>query len=426
MKTLLKPGLCLLAVALLLHTGLIAPNPAVVSFAFYGALIAGLMLAWRFHSTRIFSALLVVFLSQQSISYFSAGHTPLGPSGAKALAVIGVLLPLNFVLLSFEKEKGFTASSLAPIALLLFVESVIVAVVCRPDPFASVARAHHVLAPPPLAFATQLAFAACAVVLLIRYFLLHRPVESGLLWALAASFLALRFGGVGRILSVYFASSAFLLAGSIVETSYLLAYHDELTTLPSRRAFHDALLRLESPYSVAMVDIDHFKRCNDTYGHDIGDQVLRMVASRLARVTGGGQAYRCGGEEFAILFSGKTTAEVLNHLEKLRADIESSRLRLRGPDRRQETRGPDRRNQRQRGRNQAGRAIRRLSRETPSNELAVTASIGVATSKLDCSAEEIIRAADQALYRAKSAGRNRVETAPVPGRRVRAESADIA
>jgi diguanylate cyclase (GGDEF)-like protein len=239
--------------------------------------------------------------------------------------------------------------------------------------------------------------------------------------------MALRFGGAGRIPSVYFASAAFLLAGSIVETSYLLAYHDELTTLPSRRAFHDALLRLEAPYSIAMVDIDHFKRCNDTYGHDAGDQVLRMVAARLARVSGGGQAYRCGGEEFAILFSAKTTTEVLDHLEKLRADIEASTLRLRGPDRRHETRGPDRRNQRPRGRGQTGHAIRQLAREAPSNEISVTASMGVATSRRENpSAEEVIQAADKALYRAKAGGRNRIETAAVPRRRSRAKAADIA
>src|ERR1700692_2940040 len=353
MKTLLTPGVCLLAVAALLHTGLIAPSPAVVSYAFYGAWIAGLLLAWRFHSTRIFSALLLLFLAQQAINYFSGGHVPPSAPGIKALAAIGLLLPLDFVLISFEREKGFTFSSLAPVGLLLFVESVIVAVLCRPDPLAAVSRGtHHALSPTPLAFATQLAFAAAAVVLLIRYLLFHKPVEGGLLWALTASVLAIRFGGVGQIPSVYFAAAAFLLAGSIVETSYLLAYHDELTALPSRRAFHDALLRLEAPYSIAMVDIDHFKRCNDTYGHDTGDQVLRMVAARLARVSGGGEAYRCGGEEFAILFSGKTTAEVVDDLEKLRADIEASTLHVRGPERRRETRGPDRRNARTRGRAQ--------------------------------------------------------------------------
>ena len=373
--------------------------------------------------------MLSLFLAQQAIEYFSQGHVAVSGPGSTALAAVGLLLPLNFVLLSFQQEKGFTFSSIAPPALLLFVQSVIVAVLCRPEPTAAAQRAlHHALAPAPLPFATLLAFAAAAVVLLIRSLLFHKPVEGGLLWALAASLLSLHFGGVGRIPTAYFAAAAFILAGAIVETSYLLAYHDELTTLPSRRAFHDALLRLEPPYSIAMVDIDHFKRCNDTYGHDTGDQVLRMVASRLARVTGGGQAYRCGGEEFAIVFPGKTTADVLDHLEKLRAGIEASKLHLRGPDRRQQTRGPDRRNQRARTR-QTGHAIRQLSRATApaSSELSVTASIGVATSRREnpC-ADEVIQAADKALYRAKAAGRNRIETASAARRRTRSKAAGIA
>ena len=431
MKSLLTPGICLVAVAALLQTGLVTPSPVLIAYAFYGVLITGLLLAWRFHSSRIFLALLVLFLAQQSIGYFSQGHVAASGPGSIALAAVGLLLPLDFVLLSFQQEKGFTFSSTAPASLLLFVESVIVAVLCRPEPSAAAQRAlHHALAPAPLPFATLLAFAAAAIVLLTRFMLFHKPAESGLFWAMSACMLSLRFGGTGRIPTAYFAAAAFILAGAIVETSYLLAYHDELTTLPSRRAFHDALLRLEAPYSIAMLDIDHFKRCNDTYGHDTGDQVLRMIASRLARVTGGGQAYRCGGEEFAILFPGKTTSDVLDHLEKLRSDIEASTLRLRGPDRRQEARGPDRRNQRPRGRAQTAHAIRQLSRvaQTPSSsELSVTASIGVATSKGgNPSAEEVIQAADEALYRAKAAGRNRIETAAAPRRRLRTKAAGIA
>src|SRR6202167_2701050 len=381
MKSLLTPGICLAAIAALLHTGLLAPNVALVTYAFFAATIAGLLLAWRFHSSRIFFAVLVLFRARQAISYFSQGNVATSGPGSTALAGVGLLLPLNFVLLSFRQEKGFTFSSIAPPALLLFVQSVILAVLCRPEPSAAAQHAlHHAVAPAPLAFATLLAFAAAAVVLLIRFLLFHKPAEGGLLWALTASLLSLHFGGVGRIPTAYFAAAAFILAGAIIETSYLLAYHDELTTLPARRALKDALLRLEPPYSIAMVDIDHFKRCNDTYGHDTGDQVLRMVASRLARVSGGGQAYRCGGEEFAIVFPGKTTSDVLDHLEKLRGAIEASKLRLGGPDPPQDARGPDRRNQRPRGRGQTSHAIRQLSRVTAPAELSVTASLGVATS----------------------------------------------
>jgi diguanylate cyclase (GGDEF)-like protein len=427
MKSLLTPGIFLAAIALLLHTGLLAPNITFVTYAFGAATIAGLLLAWRFHSSRIFFALLSLFLAQQAIAYFSRGHVTATGPGSTALAAVGLLLPFNFVLLSFQQEKGFAVSSVAPPSLLLFFQSVIVAVLCRPDTSGAAQHAlHHAPARAPLPFATLLTFAAAAVVLLIRYLLFHKPVEGGFLWALAAALLSLYFGGVGRIPTAYFAAAAFILAGAMVETSYMLAYHDELTTLPSRRAFHDALLRLEAPYSIAMFDIDHFKRCNDTYGHDAGDQVLRMVSSRLARVTGGGQAYRCGGEEFAIVFPGKTTSDVMEHLENLRVAIEASKLRLRGPDRRQETRGPDRRAQRARSRTR-GEAIRQLSRSASPREISVTASMGVATSRPENpTAEEVLQAADKALYRAKAAGRNRIETAESPRRRTRSKAAGIA
>src|SRR4051812_45029006 len=94
----------------------------------------------------------------------------------------------------------------------------------------------------------------------------------------------------------YVARAGMIILCSIIENSYVLAYHDELTTLPARRSFNDSILSLQNPYTIAVVDIDHFKSFNDTYGHDIGDQVLCMVATRLAHVTGNGQAYRIGGE----------------------------------------------------------------------------------------------------------------------------------
>jgi diguanylate cyclase (GGDEF)-like protein len=409
MKALLTPGILLAAVAVLLRTGLIPLGPALVMFAFYCALIAGLLLAWRFHSSRIFLALLSLFLGEQAIAYFSsvpasAQHSP----AVIAMSAVGVLLPLNFVLLSFRQEKGFVFANIAPAAVVLFVESVIVAVMSRPESVQAAVRNPAMAVTLP--FPVVLAFSAAVLTLLTRYFLFRKPFESGLLWSLMASLLALHFHGVGRIPSAYFATAAFILAGAVVETSYMLAYHDELTTLPSRRAFREALLRLEPPYAIAVADIDHFKRCNDTYGHDTGDQVLRLVASRMARVSGGGDAYRFGGEEFAIVFPGKTAAEVLEPLEKLRAAIETSRLKLRGPDRRQVERGTERRIQAVRGK---GQAIRELTRTTKQpQEIGVTISIGVASAgKGMASPEDVIRAADKALYRAKAAGRNRVEVA---------------
>lgn len=428
MKPLVIPGILLLIVATLLHTGLFVPSGPVGLYAFFAACIAGVLLSWRFHSSRVFLSLLVLLLAQQLVWRFTSARWASLSSERMALLSVGLLLPVNFALISMRQEKGFSLSGVAPYTVFLFVQSVIVAALCRPEPFTGARHGvHHALAPSPLPFAVQFCFAGAAIVFIIRYILFRKPVESGLLWALAACFLALRFGGASQIATAYFASAALILTGAIVETSYLLAYHDELTTLPSRRALNEALLRLQPPYSIAMVDIDHFKRCNDTYGHDAGDQVLRSVASKLARVSGGGEPYRYGGEEFAILFSGKTTAEVLDHLENLRSMIEGCKLRLRGPDRRQQPRGADRRNQKARGRMETGRAIRRLAQSASSGAIAVTVSMGVATSRLEkASPQDVIDAADKALYRAKAAGRNRIETSAPSRRRMRSATAGIA
>src|SRR5260370_31659947 len=88
-----------------------------------------------------------------------------------------------------------------------------------------------------------------------------------------------------------------------------------------------------------MMDVDHFKLFNDTHGHHIGDQVLKLVAARLAAIEGGGTSYRYGGEEFCVLFSERTLDQALPHLEQLRKDIENYKMAVRGgnPPRERET-----------------------------------------------------------------------------------------
>ena len=179
---------------------------------------------------------------------------------------------------------------------------------------------------------------------------------------------------------------------AVIEASYLMAYRDGLTELPGRRALNEALPRLSGQFTVAMVDVDHFKRFNDRYGHDAGDQVLRLVAARLAHASGGGTAYRYGGEEFALLFPGKGAEECLPHLEELRETVETSRFTLR---------------RRFRPRNKPAAPKGRKTREA----IVITVSIGVAEKNhRHSTADQVIQAADKALYRAKEAGRNRVAT----------------
>ena len=425
LRSLFVPGgLLLLAAVVLLQGGFLPIAPA-VDFYYYAVFVAGIVLAWRFHSSRVLFAIIVLVLAQRALAFFSAGRLTSAGPGRIAFESIAFLLPLNFMMVSLMRERGLTIPAITPRLALLFLESVFVAILCRPGETTGPALLHAPLnhslfdwtRVPHLAL---LAFAVALAVLLIRFLLYRKPVESGLLWSLAATFLGLQAGGVGRIATAYWATAGLLLVTSIVETSYVLAYHDELTSLPARRAFNEALLRLEAPYSIAVVDIDHFKKFNDTYGHDTGDQVLRLVAASLARVTAGGQAFRVGGEEFSILFPGKSVKEIVPHLESLRTLIEESRFRVRNtPERRSAPRGAGRRIEDKKSAARRNR-FSNLIAEHPLGGLSVTVSIGLAEpGPKTQEVEQVIQAADKALYRAKKAGRNRVETASEPRGRPR-------
>jgi diguanylate cyclase (GGDEF)-like protein len=425
LRSLIVPGGILLAgVALLAHSGWLRLAPPTLTFLYYSTLVAGVLLAWRFHAHRILFAALVIFLANQAVALSGGTPAPTGTPGWTVLVAAAALVPVNLVLIALSEEGGFTVSASAPLALFLFVQIVIVAVLARSS---DLVPSRVPMAMGPLPGYVVVVSALAGVILLVRALLTHKPADGALFWSLGAFFLSLHFASTARIANAYSVAALMILATSVVETSYLLAYHDELTMLPSRRAFNDAVLRLEDPYSIAAVDIDHFKKFNDTYGHEVGDQVLRLVAANLARVTGGGQAYRCGGEEFAILFRGKTAAEAREHLERLRSTIEHADFRMRVGERRQVARGPDRRTGRLQRRPRKADAIRRLARAQTAETVSVTVSIGVAASSAQTPAPDLVlQSADKALYRAKANGRNRLEIAASPRRRDRAKATGVA
>jgi diguanylate cyclase (GGDEF)-like protein len=192
------------------------------------------------------------------------------------------------------------------------------------------------------------------------------------------------------------ASGFLLIIISIVMNSYEMAYMDDLTKLPSRRYLNQSLMSLGNTFVIAMLDIDHFKKFNDTHGHHIGDEVLRMVAMKIAAVTGGGKPFRYGGEEFTVVFPGKSMDEVEFHLDALRHSIEKYTMVVRGNKR------PTKSNKSAK----KGRVAR--NRNSPTNQkLSVTISIGYASRSDNYGTpEQVIKAADEALYRAKGNGRN--------------------
>ena len=172
-----------------------------------------------------------------------------------------------------------------------------------------------------------------------------------------------------------------------------LSRTDSLTGLGNRRAFDQFLqshTMLGPPLCLLLLDIDHFKKFNDNFGHRIGDQALNTVAKILRdhmQQRGGscGQDFltaRYGGEEFAVVIPGLTLKEAVNQAEEIKGKIESYSF-----------------------------VIRDIQGKIIHKEITITVSIGVSELKsewTDALAEHLVEAADSAMYRAKTEGRNLV------------------
>ena len=325
-----------------------------------------------------------------------------GLEGMVPQAVLGSTLALLVALLALTRDRGIGApAGLAQLAFTVLLGGAgITAALAPPDAvvtlFTRPSFPAGLTAWTGVPEMTAFLWAGAGVAAAYGAWRRGGPVERALPWFLAAVFLAVHGGGDATARLLWLLGASLVLSLSVVETSYAMAYRDDLTGLPARRALMRDLEGLSPPYTAAMVDVDHFKKFNDRHGHDVGDQVLRMVAGRLARVRGGGRSYRYGGEEFTVLFPGRAPGEAMPHLERLRADVEAAAFSLRSWSR------PATRPEKP-SRSEAKR-------------LSVTVSIGVAgvpaggkaSSRDD--AEAVLKRADKALYKAKRAGRNRVST----------------
>jgi diguanylate cyclase (GGDEF)-like protein len=299
-----------------------------------------------------------------------------------------ILVPFNAVLALAFAERGARVAHAWRWVALIAAEFVVVFLLRH-----YISLDNFLLRSPPTPLAARLMFGIALSAAVARGWPSFTPVEVGLGAALAAFFVACEYAGSPATFALFVSAAGIILLVAVLHESHRMAFRDALTGLPNRRALEEQLRALGSQYAIGMVDVDHFKSFNDTHGHDIGDQVLRLVASRLAEVEGGGRAFRYGGEEFTVLFPGQTLAEALPHLEKLRGAVEAYKMAVRADDR------PKSKDTGKRQR--VGRAA--------DKSLSVTVSIGAAQpSKKLKTPQEVVKGADEALYRAKQGGRNRV------------------
>lgn len=405
LSPIIAPGLILLAAMLALAVGpsLPASLSGLNELGPYAVLVLAAGVAFGFNRGRALVAavsLLLAYVGYRFALDFGAQSYPV----RAVYAALALLVPANVIAALLLAERGVRHHRDYRWLLAAFAEVALVAWIASAGHGALAGSAWHgalehwLLRSPPTPWLGRLLFAGAVIAAVWRAWPRDdthaAPLEVGLAAMLAAFFVACEWATRPGVFGVYTSAAGAILIVAVLQESYRMAFRDELTGLPGRRALQEALAALGPVYAIAMVDVDHFKQFNDTHGHDVGDQVLKLVAARLAGVQGGGRAFRYGGEEFAVLFPGATVAQALPQLESVRGAVEQYGMVMRDDDRRAD-------DQPRSGR-RAGPTLEQL--------LSVTVSIGVAApGRRARTSVEVMKAADEALYRAKQRGRNRVE-----------------
>ncbi len=336
--------------------------------------IIGGAIGWWFNRGRAVFVMLLLLVCYWLLVGNGAGISSEGLAFLRIATLY--LIPLNLLFLGFTAERGvLNPRGIARMLVLGLQIFVMLMLAGKPDVGSAL---YHLLdtrffaitgilgaMPHPAMIISVIA----VVLLLIR----HKPLETSFAAAIIAIDVATVMG-TGVIQYGYLAATGVVLAG-LAQEAWRMAFVDDLTGLPGRRALGHAMAELGNQYVIAMLDVDHFKKFNDTYGHDVGDIVLKKVARELLRVGGGGKAYRYGGEEFAVLFAGRSAERAKEALDALRKRI----------------------------------AENKITPPEKSKAVSVTISVGMCERDEDITDPwGVLKRADQKLYEAKQAGRNRV------------------
>lgn len=383
----------------------------------YIVLTFGLIFGWYFASSRMILSLLVLALADRALVLFpstDAGQTAVSQT---VIAITAFLVPLNLLAFSIFKEDSLSTLRGVMRVVLVLAQPFLLLWLCLPDQhdLASSFTREYIPSlymewtpiPQPALFVFAIAF-----LLHIIRFVLHRdPLEGGTIWALGAIFVAYHTTRYGWKPTNFFMAAGLILFVTLLQSFYQRTYRDELTGIPGRLAYDEAITQLGKRFSVAVISIDQLTQYANIHGKSVSEQILKLVAPRVQTACADGQVFRTTGEDLTVLFPGKSTTETLGTLETVRKTIGAISVLLRGRDRVWEK---EREAQKTGSRDQA---------------LPVTLSIGVAE-RVDDSATLtlVIKSAYRGLYEAKGGGGNVVKRgleAVVPARRSQTGSGRI-
>jgi diguanylate cyclase (GGDEF)-like protein len=376
----------------------------------YIVLLFGLVFGWYVASSRMVLSLLVLALVDRALVMFPVAQAGQETLGQTVVAITAFLVPLNLLAFSILKEHPLLTIRGAIRLLAVLVQAVIVFWLCLPNQHDLAAALFTGAYLPPVLMewthvpqAALIAFTAALLLHCVRFTLHRDPLEGGAIWALFTIFLAYHTSRYGWQPTNFFMAAGLILFATLLQSCHRQTYRDELTGIPGRLAYDEAIGQLGKQYSLAIIGIDQLTQYANVHGKSVSQQVFKLIAPRVLAACSGGQVFRTTGEDLTVLFPGKSNTEALSSLDAIRKSIEALSLFLRGRDRVWE---------KERETQKAG------PRDQP---LPVTLSIGVAEKVNDITTLTlVIKTAYRALYEAKGAGGNVVKRgveAAVPARR---------
>jgi len=364
----------------------------------YIVLTFGLIFGWYFASSRMILSLLVLTLADRALVLFSTADADQAVINQTVIAITAFLVPLNLLAFSILKEDSLsTLRGLRRVTLVL-IQPFLLLWLCLPDQHDLASSFTWEYIPSrymewtPIPQPALFAFAIALLLHVIRFTFHRDPLDGGAIWALCAIFVAYHASRYGWQSTNFFMAAGLILFVTLLQSFYQRTYRDELTGIPGRLAYDEAIAQLGKRFSVAVISIDQLTQYANTHGKSVSEQILKLVAPRVQTACSDGQVFRTTGEDLTVLFPGKSATETLGALETVRKTIEASRLFLRGPDRVWEK--------------------QREAQKTGSRDqtLPISLSIGVAEKVGDSATLTlVIKSAYRGLYEAKGVGGNVVK-----------------